>query len=60
MEQGKHPKQTKTAYYITGIALLAAVIIITIVAWTSKKEAPDCVRIHDTELTKKVERKPLN
>ena len=49
MEQGKSPQQTKTASIITGAALLAAVIIITIVAWPFKKEAP-CVRVHDTEL----------
>jgi hypothetical protein len=59
MEQGKHPKQTKTAYVITGAALLAAAIFIIVIAWTSKKEAPDCVRIHDTELKIKNERKPL-
>ena len=58
MEQGKHPKQTKTAYIITGAALLAAIIIIIVVAWPFKKEAP-CVRVHDTELTKEVERKPI-
>ena len=58
MEQGKHPKQTKTTSIIAGVALLAAAIIITIVAWPFKKEAP-CVSVHDTELTKEVKRKPL-
>ena len=59
MEQGKHPKQTKSAYRITFAAQLIGiitVIIIAIIAWSFKKEAPDCGRIHDTELKKEVER----
>ena len=59
MEQGKHPKQTEAAYYIAAFAFFAGIIILTIVAWTPKEEAPDCVNIHDTELTKEVERKPI-
>jgi len=54
-DQGRDPKQTKSAYTIFGIALIIFSIILTIIALNKK---PQCVNAK-SNIESTVERKPL-
>jgi len=54
-EQGRDPKQTKSAFTIFGIALIIFSIILTIIALNQK---PECVNVK-SDIESTVERKPL-